>query len=696
QAAMRYTEAKLKKEAEEMLEDLEKETVPFVDNFDGSMQEPTVLPAKFPNLLVNGSSGIAVGMATNIPPHNEKEVCNAITALIDNPELTTENLLQHITGPDFPTGGIIQGVSGMKAAYETGRGSIRVKARSTIEDKKIIINEIPYQVNKSILIEQIADLVRNKVIKGISDIRDESDKDGIRIVIFLKQDANTDVVHNQLLKHSRLQVSYGINMVALVNNQPRTLGLKSIIQEFIKHRQNIVRKRTEFDLKKAQERAHVLEGLIVALNNIDDVIKKIKKSKDVQQATKTLITSYKLTEIQAKAILDMRLQKLASLEQEKIKSEHKGLLEKIKDLETILADESKIKGIIKDELTALISEYGDERKTEIVETEAEDLEAEDLIKPEDMVVTITHTGYIKRIPVKTYRQQKRGGKGVIAAKTKDEDFVEDLFIANTHNYLLFFTNQGKIKWLKVHLIPEGSRTARGSSIANLIRLEENEKISALISVKDFKEGYLVFVTKKGIIKKTALELFSRPRKGGIIAITLEKSDELINVIKTSGTNQILITTKAGMAVRFKEDDVRAMGRSARGVKGIRLKQDDMVVDVVLGDDKKALLTITEKGYGKRTKIDQYRLISRGGAGVINLKCNEKTGKVVAVKSVTDNDQVIMISKNGIIIRTPVKDISEIGRATQGVKVMNLGSDDKVIAAAKIVKEDSQDDPQTAN
>jgi DNA gyrase subunit A len=482
----------------------------------------------------------------------------------------------------------------------------------------------------------------------------------------------------------------------LVNNQPRTLGLKSIIQEFIKHRQNIVRKRTEFDLKKAQERAHVLEGLIVALNNIDDVIKKIKKSKDVQQATKTLITSYKLTEIQAKAILDMRLQKLASLEQEKIKSEHKGLLEKIKDLETILADESKIKGIIKDELTALISEYGDERKTEIVETEAEDLEAEDLIKPEDMVVTITHTGYIKRIPVKTYRQQKRGGKGVIAAKTKDEDFVEDLFIANTHNYLLFFTNQGKIKWLKVHLIPEGSRTARGSSIANLIRLEENEKISALISVKDFKEGYLVFVTKKGIIKKTALELFSRPRKGGIIAITLEKSDELINVIKTSGTNQILITTKAGMAVRFKEDDVRAMGRSARGVKGIRLKQDDMVVDVVLGDDKKALLTITEKGYGKRTKIDQYRLISRGGAGVINLKCNEKTGKVVAVKSVTDNDQVIMISKNGIIIRTPVKDISEIGRATQGVKVMNLGSDDKVIAAAKIVKEDSQDDPQTAN
>tara|TARA_Y100000310_G_C20692661_1_gene823347 strand:- start:952 stop:4689 length:3738 start_codon:yes stop_codon:yes gene_type:complete len=680
------TEAKLKKEAEEMLQDLDKETVPFVENFDASMKEPTVLPSKFPNLIVNGSSGIAVGMATNIPPHNLSEVSSAIKALIENENLTTDEILTHISGPDFPTGGIIQGKAGIKQAYETGRGSIKVKSKTTIEDKKIIINEIPYQVNKSMLIEQIADLVRNKVINGISDIRDESDKNGIRVVIFLKQDANPEVVHNQLLKLSRLQVSYGINMVALVNNQPRTLSLKQSLLEFIKHRQLMVRKRTAFDLKKAEERAHILEGLIIALNNIDEVIKKIKASKDVNAATQTLKTDFKLTEIQAKAILEMRLQKLASLEQLKIKTEHKELQETIKKLKEILADEGKIKSIITEEISSLIEDYGDERKTEIRFEEDESLEAEDLIKPEDMVVTITHTGYIKRIPIKTYRQQKRGGKGVIAAKTKDEDFVEDLFVANTHDYLLFFTNKGKVKWLKVHLIPEGSRTARGSSIANLIHLDEDEKVSAFVSVKDFTKGFLVFVTKKGIIKKTALDQFSRPRKGGIIAINLQNDDELITVLKTSGTNQLLISTYNGMAVRFKEEDVRSMGRSARGVKGIRLKEKDKVVSLVKGEEDKSILSITQKGYGKRTKLDQYRLINRGGAGVINMKCNDKTGKVVAVKSVTIDDQVIMISKKGIIIRTAVKDISEIGRATQGVKVMNLGAGDAVIAAAKIIKE----------
>ncbi len=678
------TEARLKKQAEDILEDLDKETVPFVPNFDASLTEPTVLPSKFPNLLANGSSGIAVGMATNIPPNNIIEVCDAIIALINSPD---SDIFNYIKGPDFPTGAIIQGTAGLKHAYATGRGTIIVKAKTSIEDRKIIVTEIPYQTNKSLLIEQIADLVHDKVITGISDIRDESDRHGIRIIVFLKQDANPDIVHNQLMKHSRLQMTYGINMVALVNNQPKTLPLKEIMLEFIRYRKIIVRKRTEYDLKKAEEKAHILEGLIIALNNIDEVIQKIKKSKDIEEATNVLITSYTLTDIQAKAILDMRLQKLASLEQEKIKTEHKGLIQKIGELKEVLSDENKILGIIKDEIAYIKEEYGDDRKTEISEDEIADLEVEDLIKPEDMVVTITHSGYIKRISVKAYRQQRRGGKGIIAAKTKEDDFVEDLFIANTHDYILFFTNKGKVKWLKVHMVPEASRVSRGSSVANIIRLDEGEKVSAFMSINDFSKGFIVFGTKKGIVKKTPLALFSRPRKGGIIALALDNDDELVNVVKTDGNNEIILTTKEGMAVRFREDDIRPMGRAARGVIGIRLKQNDCVVDMVQCDDTKSLLTITERGYGKRTKIFEYRLISRGGSGVINLKCSEKTGKVVAVKSVTLSDQVIIISRNGIIIRTPVKDISEIGRATQGVKVMDVAEDDIVIAAAKIIKDE---------
>ena len=682
------TEAKMRKMAEAMLEDLDKETVPFVPNFDNSMKEPTVLPAKVPNLLINGSSGIAVGMATNIPPHNIKEVCRACIEVLANPELSFDKLLKIIAGPDFPTGGSIQGVAGIKQAYKTGRGSIIVKSKMDLEPekKRIIVNEIPYQVNKAMLIEQIADLVRDKVITGISDIRDESDKKGMRIVIMLKGDANIDVIHNLLLKHSRLQTSFGINMVGLVRNQPKTLSLMELIVEYLKHRRVIVRRRTEFDLKKAEERAHILEGLIIALDHIDDIIAKIKQSKDVEEATKVLIAAYKLSEIQAKAILEMRLQKLASLEQQKIKDEHKELIKVIAELKAILADEEKIKDIVKDELEELEKEYGDGRKTEILEGEVEFLDAEALIKPEETVVTITHSGYIKRIPVKTYKQQRRGGKGVIAAKAKDEDFVEDLFVANTHDYLLFFTSTGKLKWLKVHLVPEGSRTARGSSIANLIQLEDGEKVSSFVSVTDFSQGFLVMATKKGVIKKTALEQFSRPRKGGIIALNLDEGDSLVNVIKADEGDQILIATRNGIAVKFKESDIRAMGRTARGVKGIKLKKDDIVIDMVKGDDEKSLLTISEKGYGKRTKIAEYRLINRGGAGVINLKCTEKNGKVVAVRSVNLEDQVIVISKNGIMIRTPVKDISEIGRSTQGVRVMNIGEGDKVIAAAKIAKD----------
>jgi DNA gyrase subunit A len=690
-AAMRYTEARLNKLAEEILQDIDKETVPFVPNFDGSLQEPSVLPAKVPNLLVNGSSGIAVGMATNIPPHNMSEVCDGIIQTIDNPDIDTMTLMQTIKAPDFPTGGIIMGTSGLREAYKTGRGKIVVRAKTEIEETKtrarIIVKEIPYMVNKSEMIEAIADLVRDKKVQGISDLRDESDRDGMRIVIDLKQGANSDVVLNQLFTHSRLQETFGINMLALVDNQPKILSLKDMMSEYILHRRNMVRKRTQFDLKQAEDRAHLLEGLIVALNHIDAVVQLIKKSKSADDAKKGLMEDYKLTEKQAQAILDMTLRRLTSLEQDKIRSEHADLLRLIKDLKDILASEQKIRGIIKAELLELKEKYGDKRRTQIMETEVAAIEEEALIKPEEDVITITHAGYVKRLPIDTYKQQRRGGKGIIAAEAKEEDFIENLFVANTHDYILFFTSLGKVHWIKVYQLPEAGRYAKGSAIVNLLQLGQGEKVTAFIPVKQFEENkFLFMVTANGTIKKTSLAEFSNPRKGGIIALNLEPKDELKSVMLTDGSQQIIIATRQGMAVKFHESDVRPMGRTATGVIGIRLR-DDQVVGATIADDKLSLVTITENGYGKRSPISDYRLINRGGVGVINIKITDKNGAVVGIASVTDSDELMLISQSGVLIRTPVTGISVIGRNTQGVRVMRLDEKDKVISVAKIVPEE---------
>ncbi len=694
-AAMRYTEARLSKLAEEMLEDIKKETVEFIPNFDASLQEPKVLPAKVPNLLLNGSSGIAVGMATNIPPHNMNELCDGIIEVIDNPEISINELMKIIPGPDFPTGGTVTNISGIKKAYSTGRGVIRVKAVADVEDYKnrerIIVREIPYNVNKALLIEEIADLVRNKKIDGIKDIRDESDREGIRIVIEVKKDANAEIILNQLYKHTRMQISFGINMLALVENEPKTLSLKEIIEEFISHRISIVTKRTQFDLKKAEEKAHILEGLIIALNDIDNVIKTIKESKDIPTAQQRLMQNYELTEVQSKAILEMRLSKLASLEQERIRQDYDETMELIKKLKEILADKQKILDIIKEELKYLKEKYGDKRRTKITEIDEDDIEIEDLIEKEDMVVTISHKGYIKRTSLKEYREQQRGGKGILASGTKDEDFLEHLFIANTHSYLLVFTNKGRVHWIKVYQVPEGSRQSKGKAIVNLIELQPEEKVETVIPVKKFEEEqYLIMITKKGIIKKTTLAAFSRPRKGGIIALKIDEGDELVSVRLTHGKSQILIATAKGMAIRFKEKDVRSIGRNARGVIGIRLRREDYVVGAVVADDTKTLLTVTENGYGKRTVIKEYRLIKRGGVGVKNIITDERNGNVVSVQSVTEEDSVMLISKKGIIIRVPCKGISLIGRNTKGVRIMKLKDGDKVVACAKVIRDYNKD------
>ena len=685
-AAMRYTEARLNKIAEEMLQDIDKKTVKFVPNFDGSLKEPSVLPSKIPNLLVNGSSGIAVGMATNIPPHNMGEVVDATIAQINNPEITIKELMQYVQGPDFPTGALICGRNGIVNAYNTGRGKITIRAKIATEERRIIITEIPYMVNKALAIEEIADQVRDKKIDGISDIRDESDREGMRIVIELRKDANQQVVLNQLYKHSRLQTTFGVIMLALVDNQPRVLNLKALIQNYIDYRKLIVKKRTQFELQEAQDKSHILEGLIVAINNIDPVIKLIKESREVAQARSALMTNYNVTEKQANAILDMKLQKLASMEQEKIKKEHADLLKLIEELKSILGSEQKILDIIKNELLELKEKYADARRTQIVDVETTELNMEDLIKEEEMVVTITHSGYIKRIPIKAYKQQNRGGKGIIAATTKEEDFIEDIFVANTHSYVLFFTDKGQVYWLKVYYIPEGSRQAKGKAIVNLLNLGKEEKVTASILVMEFDpQRYLLMVTKNGLVKKTNLAEFSRPRRGGIRALELEPNDKLIGVKLTDGSKQIMIATKNGIAVKFNEKDVRSMGRTAKGVRGIRLRNDE-VIGTVIGKDEKTLLTITENGYGKRTKISEYRLINRGGTGVRNIICSERNGKVVGIKSVTDQDDIMLISKQGIAIRTNAGGISVIGRNTQGVRLMRIAPEDKVMAAAKIVKE----------
>ncbi len=687
-AAMRYTEARLHEFAEYMLADIDKETVDFKPNFDESLNEPVVLPSKIPNLLINGSTGIAVGMATNIPPHNLREVCDAVTLVINNPEVDANELIEVVPGPDFPTGATIVGKKGIEYAYKTGKGKVTIRSVAEVQEGRIIVTEIPYMVNKSQMIEEIADSVRAKRIEGIRNIRDESDRDGIRIVFELKSGADGQVVLNQLYQYSRLKTTFGIIFLALVDNQPKLLTLKDALQEFVNHRREVVRRRTQFDLTTAQERAHVLEGMIVALNNVDDVVAGIRRSRTVDDARQFLLATYQLTELQAKAILEMRLQKLASLEQQQIRDEHKGLLETISELQSILASEQKILEVIKKEIQEIKEKFGDERKTKIVEGEEDDVEIEELIEEKDMVVTVTHSGYIKRIPLDTYRQQRRGGRGVTAAGTKEEDWVEDLFIASTHNYILFFTNEGQLHWLKVYEVPEGGRTAKGRPLVNMLSLLPGEKVSAFVPVRDFETGkYIFMATKNGTVKKTPLEYFSRPRRGGIRAITLAIGDELIGVKRTNGSKQIMLATRYGRAVRFDENDVRAMGRTAGGVRGIRLRKDDAVVGMEVADESKALLTVTNKGYGKRTAVNEYRLISRGGKGVTNINLTEKNGLVVGVKAVKDEDEVMFISKNGIAIRTPISGISVIGRATQGVRVMRLEEGDELVAVETIVSEE---------
>ncbi|MBI2142651.1 DNA gyrase subunit A, partial [Candidatus Woesearchaeota archaeon] len=692
-AAIRYTEARLSRMAEELLADIDKETVEFIPNFDASLKEPVVLPSKIPNLLINGSSGIAVGMATNIPPHNFGEVADAITLFIENTggkgtagdtELDVDALMQHIKAPDFPTGGIICGLEGVRQAYRTGRGLVTVRARTGVESHKdrqrIIVTELPFQINKAQLIEEIADMVHEKKLSGISDLRDESDREGMRIVIELKKDSNPEVVLNQLFTHTKLEATFGIIMIALVEGEPKTLTLRELIQSFVSHRKDVVTKRTQFDLSRAEEKAHILEGIIIALNSIDAVIKAIRESRDAASAKQALLKGFKVTEKQALAILDMRLQRLASLEQEKVRSEHKGLLVVISELKEILASEAKILVIIKSELAELKQMYADKRRTAI-EAEAEDMETEDLIAAEDVAVTITRSGYIKRMTIDAYRQQKRGGKGVIAAETRETDFIEHIFIANTHSYILFFTDKGTVHWLKVHQIPEATRQAMGKAIINMLEINE-EKITAFVPVKQFDSSHYL------IMEKTSLAAYSKPRKGGIIAVTLEEGDELIGVEMTTGNDDIILATRNGLASRFSEQDVRATGRSAQGVRGIRLKFGDEVIGMAVADEKKSLLTLTENGYGKRTLISEYRHITRGGQGVINIQATDRNGKAVAIKPVSESDELMLISKNGIAIRVAVKDISVIGRNTQGVRIMKLEENDKFVAAAVITGENN--------
>ena len=688
-ASYRYTEARMSKIADELLEGIEKDTVDFVPNFDGSEEEPVVLPAKLPNLLVNGSTGIAVGMTTNIPPHNIVEVCDAAMHLIDHPESTPMELMQFIKGPDFPTAGIILGTAGIKSAYLTGKGHLRVRAKTNTEkrgnNENIIITEIPYQVNKATMIEAIADKVNDKLIEGISDIRDESDKRGIRVVIELKKDANAEVILNQLYKNSQLETTFGINMLALHENQPKVMNLREVLVHYIDHRVDVVTRRIRYDLRKAEERAHVLEGLKVALSNIDNIIKGIKASKNVEVAVSFLMKDYSLSEIQSKAILDMKLQKLTSLEHESIITEHTDLLRMIKGYNEILASQQRIFSIIKEEITELKEKYGDKRRTEIIDV-YEEIETEDLIPEEDVVVTSTYSGYVKRISVDVYRQQKRGGMGVIGAETKDEeDAVEHIFTTSTHSTILCFTNQGKVYWMKGWQIPEASRYAKGKAIVNLLSLAQGETVNAMIPIKHFDEKhYLIMITKKGIIKKTELEAYSNPRKSGIIAINLKEGDELVQVRITPGILKFIIATANGMAVKFDEKDVRPIGRNASGVRGIRLSKDDFVIGLEVALEIGDLLTVTEKGFGKRSKVSDYRLTRRGSKGVINIQTNERNGKVAGIKTVMEKDEVLIISEKGVVIRVNAADISEIGRNTQGVRLMKLKENDMVTNIARVI------------
>jgi DNA gyrase subunit A len=692
-AAYRYTEARMTKVAEEMLVDIDKETVDFKANFDETTLEPIVLPAKVPNLLINGSSGIAVGMATNIPPHNMGEVIDGLLMMIENPDVTVPELMKKIKGPDFPTGSIIHGRKGIVDAYNTGRGIVRMRARVDIEEHKrgqrIIVNEIPYQVNKARLIEKIAELVRHKKIEGISDLRDETARQGIRVVLEVKRGEIPEVILNQLYKHTAMESTFGIIMLAIVNGQPRVLNLAQVLSLFLRHRRDVVVRKTKFELRKAEEKAHILEGLKIALDNLDNVIKLIRKSKTPDEALNGLMGNFELTKIQAQAILDMRLQRLTGLERDKIVEDYKNIIKEIKRLKEILANPALVDNIIKEELAEIRKKYADKRRTEITHAAAE-ITLEDLIQEEEMVVAISHQGYIKRNSLDLYRSQHRGGKGLIGMETREEDFVEDLFIASTHDHVLFFTNLGRLHWLKVYQIPETGRAAKGKAIVNLLQLLSGEHVTAVFPIKEFKEGqYLIMATKKGVIKKTALKAYSNPRAKGIAAIKIDEDDELIGVRLTDGSKDVILSTRDGLSIRFNESGVREIGRVARGVRGIRLKGDDEVVSVGIVGKDTTLLTITEKGFGKRTKAEEYRSQTRGGKGVFTIKVTPRNGRVVGVLRVSTDDEIIIIASSGKLIRIRAANIRIIGRSTQGVKLIDLAEDDKVVSIARVADTDAE-------
>ena len=689
-AAMRYTEVRMSKIAEEMLDDIEKETVDFVPNYDESLKEPSVLPSKVPNLLINGATGIAVGMATNIPPHNLGEVVDGLVKMIDFPDVTLEELIQVIPGPDFPTGAMIMGSEGIRSAYATGRGSVRMRACTRIErmsngKQRILVNEIPYQVNKARLIETIAELVRDKVIEGITDLRDESDRNGMRIVMELRKDTNPEVLLNQLYKHTQLQDTFGVNMLALVDGRPRTLGLRDILSHYLAHQKEIIVRRTQFDLKKARDKAHILEGLRIALDHIDSVINTIREAPTVDTARTALMETFSLSERQAQAILELRLQRLTGLERDKIDQDYRDTIDLIHYLESVLSDDHMVFGIIRENLLEMKRKFGDKRRTQIIQ-QMQDFTNEDLIAEEDIVITITHSGYVKRQPIDTYRSQKRGGRGIQGAGTKEEDFVEHLFTSTTHHHVFFFTSRGRVFVLKGYELPEASRTARGTAIINLLSLQPDEKVTTVIPIREFVEGAFLFMgTRNGIVKKTNLLEFDSVRKNGLIAIGLDDDDDLIGVKLTDGCQTIIMGTRDGMAITFSEEDVRPVGRSARGVKGINLQEMDAIVGMEIMTPNSQVLVVSEQGFGKRTAVDQYRSQTRGGKGLINLKVTEKTGAVVGLRVVKPEQDLLLINNDGIIIRMDVGQIRVIGRNTQGVALMRMVDNQRIVALAMVDK-----------
>ncbi|MCH8287733.1 MAG: DNA gyrase subunit A [Candidatus Marinimicrobia bacterium] len=690
-AAMRYTEAKMFKIAEEMLRDIDRDTVKFVPNFDDSLQEPSVLPTRLPQLHMNGSSGIAVGMATNIPPHNLNEISNALIAIIDNPDIELEEVISLVSGPDFPTGGIIYGKKGIAEAYKTGKGSLKIRARLSVETSKggkesIIVSEIPFQVNKSNMIMKMANLVRDKIIEGIRDIRDESDRDGIRVVIDLKKDVIPDVIINQLFKYTQLQNTFAVNFLALVDGQPKVLNLKESLLPFIEFRHEVVLRRTEFDKKKAEKRAHILEGLKTALDNIDAVIAVIKKSDSPETARNKLMSSFKLSEVQAKSILEMRLQSLTGLEQKKLLDEYKELLKLIEKLSGILDNKTLRMEIIKEEIREISEKYGDKRRTEIVEDEGE-FSIEDMIAEEDVVITISHKGFIKRFPVSGFKRQMRGGRGLKGASTKEDDFVEYLFVASTHHHLLIFTDRGKCHWLRVHEVPQAGRASRGRAIVNILQLEKEENPQAFLAVKEFDEDhYILMATERGLVKKTVLSAYKRPMKGGIYAIDILEGDKLIEARLTDGSNDVILGSSKGKAIRFSETDARPMGRKTRGVRGMKLEKDeDIVIGMIVIKRSGTVLAVSENGYGKRTGIDAYPIRKRGGKGVLTIRTTEKIGKMLSIKEVVDSDDLMIITENGIMIRQPVATIRTIGRATQGVRLIRLDKGDSIASVTRVME-----------